>query len=193
MKKLLTLSLALLLCLTACEPKENHEVESEFEPETVVETEAEAEAETETETKPKRTPEEKISSPFKGMTDEEVISFFENVLGPNGADVMIFIDCPSPSPDLEKAWEAMEFEERKEAKKEFYREHLHPIAKDIGIPVSFCLDHEGFVAFDIHDAEEYFMLRDIFELWAKDDRVRLIDIGYMIESDVRVSDDLLQR
>ena len=118
MKKLLTLSLALLLCLTACEPKENHEVESEFEPETVVETEAEAEAETETETKPKRTPEEKISSPFKGMTDEEVISFFENVLGPNGADVMIFIDCPSPSPDLEKAWEAMEFEERKEAKKE---------------------------------------------------------------------------
>ena len=178
MKKLLTLSLALLLCLTACEPKENHEVESEFEPETVVETEAEAEAETETETKPKRTPEEKISSPFKGMTDDEIREYMELHYKNSDyyIDVMMRADVPEPSPGLRAEWESMEHADRMAAREEYYQTYTKPMCKEIGIPLSqFGFDH--FAGFSFSDVEEYIEFSAFLDLWAKDDRILSISVA----------------
>ena len=178
MKKLLTLSLALLLCLTACEPKVNHEVESEFEPETVVETEAEAEAETETETKPKRTPEEKISSPFKGMTDDEIREYMELHYKNTDyyIDVMLRVDVPEPSPELRAEWESMEHEDRIAAYDEYYQTYTKPISKEVGIPLSK-FGYYGFAGFSFSDAEEYIEFSTFLDLWAKDDRILSISVA----------------
>ena len=178
MKKLLALSLTLLLCLTACEPKVNHEVESEFEPETVVETEAEAEAETETETKPKRTPEEKISSPFKGMTDDEIREYMELHYKNTDyyIDVMMRVDVPEPSPELRAEWESMERMDRLSAQNDYYVAHTKPISAEIGIPLSW-FTSSPFAGFSFSDAEEYIEFSTFLDLWAKDDRILSISVA----------------
>ena len=172
MKKLLTLSLALLLCLTACGPlsmlgeKNDHDTQ----PETPIETEEE--------TLPKLLPEEKFHSPFDfHATQNELwkaLSAYEDGSVYYHADIEIA--CPEPGEERLAAWAQMSDEEKAAAQKAFYAKNLVPVAEDIGIPGKFCSETSPTAHFTFKTNGQYSKYVEFLKLWVEDDRILSITV-----------------
>lgn len=172
MKKLLALSLALLLCLTACGPLSMLGEKDDTQPET------ETQIETEEETLPKLLPEEKFHSPFDFHATQselwEALSVYENGSIHYHAD--IDIACPEPSDEVKASWAQMSEDEKAAAQKAFYAENLVPVAEDIGIPGKFCSETSPTAHFTFTTNGQYSKYVEFLKLWAEDDRILSITV-----------------
>ncbi len=170
MKKLLTLSLALLLCLTACGPLSMLGEKDDTQPETQIETEEE--------TLPKILPEEKFHAPFDFHATQnelwEALSAYEDGSVHYHAD--IDIACPEPSDEDKASWAQMSDDEKAAAQKAFYAKNLVPVAEDIGIPGKFCSETSPTAHFTFKTNGQYSQYVEFLKLWAEDERILSITV-----------------